>query len=237
MAVTPPYAFRVNRVTISGTCFSGNEQWSTGFYLGSPNGDAADPEGHAAIIEPFWTALWNPGSATAFSNKYATTQIKVAQVKTDGKTDPDMIDYYTYPVALNGGSAAAPLPPQCATVCTLTSDIQRGLAAKGRMYMPGITFLPEGTTGKHSAGSVTALMNVMETFLNAVHQPGGNLQNLILASHGRRLRDLVSGEVTGYVGAKNAVVTGFRIGDVIDTQRRRRDDLTEVYQSRVLAQA
>lgn len=231
MAVKPPYAFKVNRINISGTAFNGLEEWSTGFYMGKPDGDANDPEGLAELIAAPWQTLWNGAGSTMFPSTYRTLQVKASQMLTSGATDLDAIDYYTYPSAIAGGGAAI-FPAQITLACTMTSQIQRGLASKGRMYLPSLTFGIDGATGKLTSGTMTAIGDKMKAFFDSVNAL--TTDKVILASSGHAVKD-GSGAITGYTGALNALVTGCRIGDVYDTQRRRRDDLVETYTARTLA--
>jgi hypothetical protein len=78
---------------------------------------------------------------------------------------------------------------------------------------------------------MTAIGNTMKTFFDSINTLTSDY--LILASHGHGVK--TGGVITSYTGALNAEVTGCRIGDVYDTQRRRRDDLIETYTARTLA--
>lgn len=232
MAIQLPFAHKVNRVTISGDCFSGAEIWTTGFYLGAPDADAGDPAGSAAAIGALWTTFW--GSATTYvSNLYRSLQVKVAQHRTDGTTDPDAIDYYIYPTPPVGGTSLGALPPQVSLAVTMTSEIQRGLAAKGRMYMPGIAAIIAGN-GKVTSANVTNIATNFKTFLDGINSSTAVSGNVILASHGHYVK-ATDTTPAFYALPKNTQVTGCRVGDVYDTQRRRRNGLAEVYTTRVLA--
>jgi len=230
MPVKPPYAYKVNHVTVSGTAFNGLEQWTCGFYLGKAAADAEDPNGWAELVSTKWQTLWNGGGSTMFASTYKTTQIKVSQMLPDGTTDLEAIDYYTYPSPIAGGGSAI-FPAQIALAITTTSQIQRGLASKGRMFLPGLTFGIDSATGKLTSGTMTAIGNTMKTFYDGLNVLGAD--DIILASHGHAVK--TGGVITSYTGAVNAKVTGCRVGDVYDTQRRRRDDLVESYTARTLA--
>jgi len=234
MAVIAAYAHKIAKVTISGTCFNGSEVWSTGFFMGSPTTDVAGvnapgSENIAAAWQTFFTHSnsWIPSS-------YKTVQVKTALINTDGTTDLDEIDYYTYPAAISGGGAGGPLPPQLTMAATLTSDNQRGLAAKGRMYLPGVSIGVTSTSAKAAANLVGPLTDNFKTFLDSVNTAAGTSGKVILASKGRRQANQVNGD-TIYIGGLSAWVTGCRIGDVYDTQRRRRNQIPETYIARVLA--
>jgi hypothetical protein len=230
--VDRPYAHRVNRVTISGDCFSGGEQWSTGFYYGLVDGDAGDPAGTAEDIAGHWTTFFTSVTVDV-SEFYRTLEVKVAQFEESGNTDTEMIDYYTYPAPIVGGGGQLAHPPQCALVATMTSDVQRGLGAKGRMFLPGVRQAIQ-SNGKISSTDANNVATAFKTFLDAVNADADIPGSVILASHGHRTVLAPGGDIV-YLQPVNTLVTGCRVGDVYDTQRKRRNELPEVYTTKVLA--
>jgi hypothetical protein len=142
------YSYRFFRVTFSGTCFNGAEDWSTGLQIGEEGGDqATTPVGMAEQIATKWETFFE-NSAHHIASTYKSVLVKVALINTNGTTDEDNIDYYNFPGTVQGGSSDPPMPPQITLAATMTSDFQRGLAAKGRMYLPGIAHSVEATTGR-----------------------------------------------------------------------------------------
>lgn len=234
MAVIAAYAHKIAKVTISGTCYGGTETWSTGFFMGSPTVDVTgvNAPGSQNIASAWQTFFTN--ATSSFASDFKTVQVKTAMLNADGSTDIDEIDYYTYPAPIAGGAGASSLPAQIALAATLTSDNQRGLAAKGRMYLPGINAPVSGTTGKIASATVGNIATNFKTFLDAVNVAAGTSGKIILASKGRKQANQVNGD-TIYIGGVSAWVTGCRVGDVYDTQQRRRRQLPETYQTRVLA--
>jgi hypothetical protein len=220
------YAHRVQRVTLSGTMFSGAEEWSTGFFLGFEGADAPDATDQTATdILTAWRTFFENGTSY-ISSFYLTTQCKVAAIDTNGFTEPDHV-HYAYPATeLNGAVAATVLPPQCSLVVSLLSDRPRGKASKGRMYLPGIAFQPTGATGKIGAAQVGTIADNLKTFFDALTGDADIPGQLILAAKG-------TGPLPALT-AQNDFVETIRVGDVIDTQRRRRNGLVETYTSRVL---
>ena len=226
------YAHKFARVTISGTCLNGAEEWSTGFQMGSPTVDIVDVVAPGAQnIGAAWQSFFGL-AANAFSSSYKTTQIKVAAINTNGTTDTDKIDYYTFPTPISGGGSATLLPPQISLAATLTSDNQRGLASKGRMYLPGINTAVQTTDGHLISSYVATLTTNFKTFLDAVNAAQGTSGKIILASKGHKV---ANSNPVEYLAGRSAWVTGCRIGNVYDTQRRRRNGLVETYEARVLA--
>lgn len=236
MALHPAaYPHRVNKVTISGNCWDGAELWSTGFYVGTASADAGDPGTvTASAIATAWSTFFQAANSS-ISNAYKTLQVKVSQLETDGDVDLDMIDIYDYPSAIQGASGSAPLPPQISLAVTMTSDIQRGLAAKGRMYLPGVNLPVSTTDPKISSTGQNNLATTLKTFFDAVNASSNVAGDVILASKGHKFVVLQDPNNWYYVNGVIAKVTGLKLGDVYDTQRRRRDGLDEVYTSKVLA--
>ena len=221
------YAYRVQRVTLSGTMFGGAEEWSTGFFLGNEGADVADASQLAAdAIRNAWITFFT-NSGSAISNAYSFTQCKIAAIGADGHTELDQV-YYSYPTtATVGGGGAFVNPAQCALAVTLLSGTPRGKGSKGRMYLPGINMSPTGTTGKLNSTAINTLATNVKTFFDTIDGSFDVPQQLILAARG-------TGPIPG-LNARNDYVETIRVGDVMDTQRRRRNQLVETYTSKVLA--
>jgi predicted secreted Zn-dependent protease len=235
MAAHPAaYPFRVNKVQISGTCFGGQEIWSTGFYLGLPGANAPDPgTATAQAVAGHWqTFFTNPTSA--INQGFKTLHVKVSQLELDGDVDLDMINIYDYPSQITGTNNGPPQAPQVSLAVTLTSDLQRGLAAKGRMYLPGIN-LPVFHDNPHiSLTEQNGIATTLKTFFDGVNADSNIGGNVVLASKGRKVKT-ADPKVYSYENGVIQNMTGLRLGNVYDTQRRRRNDIVETYVSRVLA--
>lgn len=221
------YAHKVQRVTISGTMFSGTEQWSTGFWMGKESADAGVfTEVTAQNILAAWETFFE-NSLHAISTQYATTQVKTALLLDTGQTDTTQV-HYAYPgSAINGAVASNTHPPQNAVVVTLLSDRPRGLASKGRMYLPGFSGSIDATA-KMTSATRDNIATGMKTFFDSfVGDVDFNGNELILVAKGTGALPALT--------AQNDYVESLRVGDVVDTQRRRRNSLNEVFTTRVLA--
>jgi hypothetical protein len=219
------YAHVVNRVTLSGTMFGGAEQWSTGFFLGQENAGAADGSTAAATaILDAWRVFFE-SSTSYVSLQYVTTQCKIAKIDANGNTVSDQV-YYAYPATtLDGQQGTNPHPPQCTVALTLQSDRPRGLASKGRMYLPGIS-AAIGSNGKISTANRDTIALNMKTFFDSIHASIDVPNQLILAAKG-------TGPFPALT-AQNDYVETIKMGDVVDTQRRRRNGLVESYKQETL---
>lgn len=233
MEVPLPYAHAIHRVTISGTSFGGAEIWSTGFYIGHDDNDVGTPTQLLADqIRTAWTTFFT-SPAVEFNSKWKTTQIKVARILATGKTDLDNVVYAPYGTAIAGSFGSNTYPPQVSLAATLEVIGARGIAAKGRMYLPGIA-KAIGENGQISSSEVLSVANGFKTFLDAVNVAASGDGGVILASQGRRTKN-AQGDYEPVPGtAVNAVVNRVRVGSVYDTQRRRRNDLVEQYQTATL---
>jgi hypothetical protein len=97
------YAHAVNKVTISGTSFSGAEIWSTGFFLGAEDADAPEVTAPAPHnIADHWEVFFEHAQSEV-SWAWQTTEVKVAKIQDTGETIEDEVEYYTYPSPIVGG--------------------------------------------------------------------------------------------------------------------------------------
>lgn len=228
------YSYRFYRVTFSGTVFGGAEQWSTGLQMGEEAGDAVEViPGTAEQIAGYWETFFENG-AHQISNAWRCNEVKVAIINTNGTTDLDNIDYFTYSGGIFGAQGGTPWVSQITLAATMTTEFQRGLASKGRMYLPGVNSGIDAATGKLGATFTNTLNTGFKTFLDALNADTDIPGNVIVASKGHKTDQLDTNGHPVYENGRNAVVTGCRIGDVYDTQRRRRNGLTETYNTKVL---
>lgn len=229
------YAHKVNRVSISGTCFQGTEIWSTGFFLGAEANDAppvliTSPE---AVYDHWATFFTAPFSHISWS--YLTTQVKIAKLNTDGSTVEEEVFYHNPNPAPDGGKDSNSWPGQVALVATLQSSLVRGLASKGRMFLPGVnTGMTAG--GKADPTQLDQVATNLNTFLSALNADTDVPGKLINASFGHRIL-LSAGPppIYEYTAGVNKVIDYVKVGDVYDTQRRRRNHLTETYVTKNVA--
>lgn len=222
------FAHSVLRCTVSGTCWSGSEIWSTSFYIGSVGEDTSNPtQAFADAIRTAWTAFFT-SAGSGIGNQWKTDQIKLAQIGTDGKTSLSNVIYAPYGTAITGQNSSFHYPPQVSVAATLAVTGARGLAAKGRMYLPGINAGLQANA-QMSSTDAQSIANNVKTFIEAVNAAAPAGEKVILASQGRRTKG-ADGKYTPVPGtAVNAVVNQVRVGTVFDTQRRRRNGLKEQY--------
>jgi len=152
------------------------------------------------------TACWAAGMDDLTTPEVDLTLASAAAINeaTDGQ-----ITRVEVVLALTGVADAEMLPFQCATVITLlTASATRH--GRGRFYLPPLaaSFL---LNGKLNSSAMTALDTAWTAFFDSLNTDG------------------VNPVVRNRTGHISTPVTGARVGDVIDTQRRRRNKLVETY--------
>lgn len=219
------YPHEVVRVTLSGDMYSGAEIWSTGFFMGFENADASPiiPQGLADVGAAFQTFF--SAASSSVSNRFTFKQVKMARIAQDGRTIEDSAQYWAPTGNVTGAATSGHLPPQIALAVTLANSMPRGLATKGRMFLPGIC-TPVDATGHLISSEAGAIATNLQTFFNSIYNDADLPGNPVLASLGRGV--LLQG------GAIRNVVK-IRVGNVYDTQRRRRNALVETYTDRSVA--
>lgn len=116
-----------------------------------------------------------------------------------------------------GTASTNGLPPQCSVVVSfLTAGA--GSRNRGRMYLPPTSAGTLTTTGRLASAAQGAIADAVEALFDGLIASGQTVT--------------VRSEVGG--GA-SSVVSTIRVGDVIDTQRRRRGSLGENYVARTIA--
>lgn len=217
-----------HRATLLGDMFGGTEIWTTGFSLQDPglaDEDTAPSVAEAQAISDAFSTFWGLSGNQA-NQYYRFLGVKVSMVSTDGSSDPSLTAFYTRPTALAGPANFGTPHPQLSVVATLGTAVSRGKGSKGRMFLPGLTAGID-STGKLGTTYCTQLANSLKTFFDTV--------NASTAVPGTVA--LFSAERAGvpFSAAQQNTVTTVRIGNVVDTQRRRRNQLVEQYQSATLA--
>lgn len=223
----PTYANITHRVTMIGDCFGGQEEWNTGFYVGEEDGDlgSAPTLAEATAIATAWSTFFTAANS-GISNDYRTIGVKVAHVSTAGTVDSALTQFYNYPTAIVGNNSGANFPPQISLVATLATIHARGHGSKGRMYLPGVMHSVDAS-GRIETANAVFVANGLKTFIDAVNAHADVPAKVVLNS----------AEVSGVpfrAAAVNEIKT-LRVGNVYDTQRRRRAQLQESYSTATLA--
>ena len=220
------YDRRHFKLTFGGQVGDDIDEWSTGIRV-APVTLGAVVDWPSAVTEvgehyvPVVTALWN-AVRTYVSSGIDLRWIKLAAIGTDGKYVPG-IDPYIYDLETpnTGGKGGDSAGPQGAVVLSLRTNRNRGPATKGRMYLPLSGALPNGSTFKLSSTVTGAVANAGKTFIEQLRVI---IETTTFGPY------IMSGIGNGAINGINYVL----VGDMLDTQRRRRNKFTEEYTSRTI---
>lgn len=196
------------RSDFQGTIY-GIETFQHGLHWSSSDSTA----GLASDLDAAWTALLGTSTwATYFNSGIVWSQINVSEL---GATPAaPIVTSAQATLGVAGASSDAGLPAQCSPCVSLTTAIA-GSRARGRMFLPPPDTSVLTTSGRMSAQSRTDLVAALDVFFAAM---SGNGATCVVVSS-------VGGVYTTYN------VNTIRLGDVLDTQRRRRNSIAEVYTS------
>jgi len=208
-------------VTFGGKLGSSSEIWSNSIRVGAVGGahlTLTDPATYLAEIAPP-LATWFGG--TDFLNIDTLTFVKANNIGADGEyEDPAHPHTHDYPGAgIPGGYATSDYLPRFLSLClSWRGDALRGPGSNGRIFPPwrlqsgdlvgaGHEYIADGTI----AGFMTKGLALLTILRNA----GGTEQAV----------PVIASQVTG----TNYPITSIRIGNVLDSQRRRKNALVETY--------
>lgn len=197
----------VHYLTAFGGLLPGGEGWSTSL-RSTPNfAGSTTVNDVAAAVSAWFVTTTSPVCRAA-----TLTWVKHNAIGLDGKYQSqttNLVEYAT-PV-LSGGPSSPQHPNQTALVATLETGLARGLAHRGRMFLP----LPRyglQADGRITAADALAAATSVAGLLSALNGVAG-FGDVIVASNVRE-------------GAVNSV-TAVSVGRVLDTVRSRRTSLGE----------
>lgn len=183
-----------------------SETFNFGLHATSSAATAAVANSWALALTEAWSGAGTPAGAlnAAYS---AGVVIDQATASLLTQTSGQQTARADVAVNLVGTSAEDSLPPQVAVVVSLRTELANR-AGRGRFYLPA-----------PAANAVTA-----GRFTTAVQQNFVNAMTRMFASlDGAGITPVLFSRTT----FANTTITSFNIGDVFDTQRRRRNQLVE----------
>lgn len=195
-----------------------NEVWSTSCAFATVGGTAINDQQELTDWCNAAQALWAPGTGWP-----GTFRSMLGALSTLEK-----VSAYYYPTPSGGatvaaestgsaisGSGTVTVPFQSALVATLQTG-RPGRSYRGRMYLPFLT--ATFNLGKINTSSITliARATAVADFLSDTAAAASSFPGLVPS-------------VVSKTASAVTPVTSVRVGDVMDTQRRRRDDLVESF--------
>lgn len=207
------------RLVLGGRLYNGAEGWTFSLHMASGSQLLEAPtEVPAAVVSACSTYVATNGM---LSNRVALDWIKFNRIGLDGRyTEQETVLHEFGVNPVNGTATTANFAPQTALAVTLRTAVQRGLAARGRYFLP-IPGYQLGSSGTLSEGDRTFYATAATTFLDAL-----NAAMAPLAGDGGAARVVVASEVGS--GAIRPV-TNVAVGGALDTIRSRRTSMPEQY--------
>lgn len=209
-------SFLVNDAsTTSTTAHLNKQQGWTGDDSGAVNVTDADQDDLAEAMWAFLNAMY-----PYVPNSFTVESIRLYALSDTGRTVTAPCIYV--PTSTLTGGSTNNLAPQLATVVS-TGSATLGRKGRGRWYMgPHAASILEAH-GLLSSTYITALSTGAQTFLNALRKNGSGLATAYFPITYHR------GTTTG------SVINSIRVGDMADTQRRRRAQRKENYTTLALS--
>ena len=227
-------AFPTNyvKMTWGGTLAAGQDIWSCGLYLdaGLGNINPIDEAQWAAIGEvlPTYAAAvrqLHTDADTRIPNGVLLEWVKLAYLDVNGSYKAEAHEYI-YPTPVGGGGGTAYVP-QVACVVTLVSEKYKDPGKYNRFYLPAAAPTNTGVY-KMTATQTAAVAASAAAFIEALDATysgetggttwGGNIVPVVASKSYNQIMPVVS----------------LRVGDVLDTQRRRRNKIYENYTEQVV---
>lgn len=207
-------------LAFGGPIRSGPEQWScslrmrmTGSWdpaVGAPDGKAGEEAALASIVTRLKT--WSTNQNTVIAADAKLEWVKFNLIGTNGRYVRGYTNLHEESPAVAFGVGTCPFPNQVTLVATLRTAIGRGLASKGRIFLP-CPKIAVDNDGRISTTNQTAATNAVKALLDSLNTVESGLKVAI-----------VSGTREGQVSD----VTTVEVGRVYDTMRSRRTSLEEV---------
>lgn len=204
------------RVSILGTT-TGGEVWSINPTF-DPSGEFPDQVSQTNLdAAALAIASLNPGSLL-LGLMSSAMQITGARVEVRSDVDDHLIGIS---IAQRGtplvGTGGALMPPQAAVVFSLRTNTP-GASGRGRVYWPAMGG-QLNAAGKFGTSGTTQWLDVFKTYMLAIRSSLATAFPLIGFDLAVRSRRTLS----------TPHVVRIQAGDVVDTQRRRRDNIPETY--------
>lgn len=222
------YPSGFHRLVIGGTLY-GTEDFNTTVSIvpsspGTLMGIDAVSEDLLEDIATIIGSWWPSTVATVgpfFTTDVKLTYIKLNHIGVDGRYTQSETREHVYTTPISGGYSASHPAAQLSLVHTIETGEVRGLAARGRMFLP-----PSGFMGINTGDGRIGVSDAT----NAAK----GLVNLLGSINGRYATEPVGDGAVGKVGvASNTrsgafrVANGVSVGRVLDTIRSRRSSLEE----------
>lgn len=212
------YPYNFIKVTFGGTVYSGADIWSNGINFGLQNADLeitkADLEGVAQRVSSD-IAVWFRSVNAQISNRAQLEWVKVAVIGKDGKYELDA-DVFDLETPASGASTVVNYP-QLTLALTMETMKRRSPGRFARIFPP-LNAPVIGTNGRVAQSNA---INQRDAFASLLKEMTDQLRVL--------LPGVVSPIVASEKTDQHYPILTVKVGDVVDTQRSRRNAIKETY--------
>lgn len=211
-----------------GGLFYADEEWACSITMGSPGGSGVVP-----LTDAEW---WNyvdenvSAAHAAWGTFFGTNGLPINQYAFHDTTKGAVLDSLGHYVGTRApalitrtapfvSGKAGTLPAQCSLVMSHMTNVARGPGHSGRIY------IPVGTLSS-SDFNANGQFNIVMTTIVAAYK------TVITTLNAGKLGGALASPRVAVVSKIDGLahpVTSLRVGNVIDTQRRRRNQLVETY--------
>lgn len=205
----PPHHLLVFGGTLNVGAQAGGEIWQCGIRV-TGVGDTEDDT--LAAIGPRLLS-WFSGQVGNMRSDSKLTFIKLNAIGPEGRYVNRGTTHVTFVGNPPSGATASSVPNFLSLAFSWTTDKPRGLAHTGRIYPPFA--LVDSNTARAGGTDVTKAVASAKALLTAVAPSGG--------------QGTGAAPVVASAQGPLQTITGVRVGDVIDVQRRRKDKAKEAY--------
>lgn len=206
------------RAVLEGTIGGGTDIWSMGFGVRGLTGDADSVLQTAVddVYSAFDTLLWEgTGFSGSISNTTTFDRARLFEYDAAGHVSRSFVS--SIQTAVPGGSSNKSLPSEVAVCVSLVTPLA-GASHRGRCYFPALTVNTVATNGLLASAVRDDLATRMQAVFN----------NL------RHLAHPVLPTVYSIKTDDDTEITALRVGNVFDSQRRRRNSIVEAYVNKAL---
>lgn len=217
-----PEHYRVSIGGVFGPTSAPAEEWSMNLNYSPGSLVSANTSTLVTLANTLRTS-WASGIGSIIGPHATLTKIRVARVGSDGHVLRDASGAYVQgdsTGAAVSGAGTLVSPPQVACVVTLHSTVP-GITGRGRIYLPAPQYGTLGTDGRMGTTAQGQIAANIAGILNAWNT------NMSAYSTGSRLVVASGGSVKRALAPSLNYVTRISVGRVLDTQRRRRRNLSE----------
>lgn len=228
-------AYRKHFLLAWGGTLHGSEIWSNSVRMARPLEEPLGPPDDATMedaLDDVTADIRNFISTGTFHGQLRLTWVKFNRINSLGLYEQSGKTYERILTGAAGfaqgaGQSTTYNVPQASVAVSLRTARDRGVGSAGRFFLPGVAAAASvASDGRLTTAQQTSLNTAVQAFLNNLNNwplddafwgDAGSAPRLVIASPGGR----------NHPEGLNEPVTQAGVGRVVDTQRRRRNDLSE----------